>query len=71
MVFVKLCIICLHIKGEIASPLSHTKNVTMVLVGKGDVGAVKLTGEILEVMGRMPSVVEVITGVNISRVCIF
>lgn len=56
--------------AEIAAPLSQAKKITMVSVGKGDVGAAKLTGEILEVMERMPSVVEGITGVNISKVCI-
>lgn len=55
------------VAAEIAAPLSQAKKITMVSVGKGDVGAAKLTGEILEVMERMPSVVEGITGVNISK----
>jgi flotillin len=40
----------------------------MISSGKGDVGAAKLTGEVLEVMERLPSVVEGMTGVNISKV---
>lgn len=55
------------VAAEIAAPLSQAKKVTMVSIGKGDVGAAKLTGEILGVLERMPSVVENITGVNISK----
>lgn len=55
------------VAAEIAAPLAQTRKVTMVSMGKGDIGAAKLTGEILEVMERMPSVVENITGVNISK----
>jgi len=55
------------VAAEIAAPLSQVRKVTMVSMGKGDVGAAKLTNEILEVMERMPSVVEGITGVNISK----
>ena len=56
------------VAAEIAAPLAQTRKVTMVSMGKGDIGAAKLTGEILEVMGRVPCVVETITGVNISKV---
>lgn len=55
------------VAAEIAAPLSQVRKVTMVSMGKGDIGAAKLTNEILEVMERMPSVVEGITGVNISK----
>lgn len=40
----------------------------MVSSGKGDVGVSKLTGEVLEIMEKMPNVVEKLTGINIQKV---
>ena len=40
----------------------------MVSMGKGDVGAAKLTTEVLDVVERIPNVVEGLTGVNITKV---
>ena len=42
----------------------------MVSIGKGDVGASKLTGEVLDVMERLPKSVESLTGVDITKVCL-
>lgn len=58
----------LQIAAEISAPLSHTKKVTMVSSGKGDVGVSKLTGEVLDIMEKMPTVVEKLTGINIQKV---
>lgn len=55
------------VAAEIAAPLAQAKKVTMVSMGKGDVGAAKLTNEVLAVMERLPSVVESLTGVSISK----
>ena len=55
------------VAAEIAAPISNTKKITMVTSGKGDVGAAKLTGEVLDVVGKLPEVVENLTGVNISK----
>ena len=54
--------------AEVAAPLSQTKKVTMVSIGKGDIGAAKLTTEVLDVVERIPNVVEGLTGVNITKV---
>lgn len=51
-----------------AGPLAQARKITMISSGKGDVGAAKLTGEILEIMERLPHVVEGMTGVDISKV---
>lgn len=56
--------------AEIAAPLAQTKSVKMVSIGKGDVGASKLTGEVLDVMERLPKSVESLTGVDITKVCL-
>lgn len=39
----------------------------MVSSGKGDVGVSKLTGEVLDIMEKMPNVVEKLTGINIQK----
>uniref|UniRef100_A0A672MHJ7 Flotillin n=1 Tax=Sinocyclocheilus grahami TaxID=75366 RepID=A0A672MHJ7_SINGR len=53
---------------EISKPLCAARKVTMVSSGGSEVGAAKLTGEVLEIMTRLPSAVEKLTGVNISQV---
>lgn len=54
--------------AEISAPLCKAKKITMVSSGKGDVGAAKLSGEVLTLMEKMPHVVENLTGINISKV---
>lgn len=56
------------IAEEISKPLCGVQKVTMVSSGGSEVGAAKLTGEILDIMSRLPSTVEKLTGVNISQV---
>ncbi|XP_021361554.1 flotillin-1-like isoform X1 [Mizuhopecten yessoensis] len=53
--------------AEIAAPLTNAKKVTMVSSGKGDVGAAKLTGEVLNIMEKLPLVVENLTGISITK----
>ncbi|XP_041964481.1 flotillin-1b [Alosa sapidissima] len=53
---------------EISKPLSMTKKLTMVSSGGSEVGAAKLTGEVLDIMTRLPATIEKLTGVNISQV---
>ena len=48
--------------------MAQAKKVTMVSTGKGEVGASKLTGEVMDVMKKMPEMVQGITGVDISKV---
>ncbi|KAJ6652944.1 hypothetical protein lerEdw1_010302 [Lerista edwardsae] len=52
---------------EISKPLTATKKITMVSSGAGDVGAAKITGEVLEIMNRLPDTVEKLTGVSITQ----
>uniref|UniRef100_A0A8C8EJF8 Flotillin n=1 Tax=Oncorhynchus tshawytscha TaxID=74940 RepID=A0A8C8EJF8_ONCTS len=58
------------IAEEISRPLSMAQKVTMVSSGGGEVGAAKLTGEVLDIMTRLPAAVEKLTGINISQVCV-
>lgn len=40
----------------------------MVSSGQGDIGAAKLTGEVLSIVNKVPELVKNITGVDIARV---
>ncbi|KAL2084023.1 hypothetical protein ACEWY4_019541 [Coilia grayii] len=53
---------------EITKPLAQTKKLTMVSSGGSEVGAAKLTAEVLDIMTRLPETVEKLTGVSISQV---
>ncbi|KAI8518533.1 Flotillin-like protein 1 [Branchiostoma belcheri] len=53
--------------AEVAAPLSQTKKVTMVSSGKGELGAAKITGEVMDIVERLPQVVESMTGVDMSK----
>ena len=51
-----------------AAPLSQTKKITMVSTGDAEIGAGRLTGEVLDIMGRVPDMVNKMTGVDITNV---
>lgn len=53
--------------AEIAAPLSMAKKLTMVASGDGDIGAAKLTGEVLDIMTRVPDMVKGLTGIDLSK----
>uniref|UniRef100_A0A8C7X4R6 Flotillin n=1 Tax=Oryzias sinensis TaxID=183150 RepID=A0A8C7X4R6_9TELE len=52
----------------ISQPLSHAQKITMVSSGGSEVGAAKLAGEVLDIMTRVPSALEKLTGIDISQV---
>lgn len=54
--------------AEVAAPLSMTKKITMVQSGEGEVGASKLTGEVLDIMGKVPTLVKQLTGIDMAQV---
>lgn len=63
---------CLQqIAAEVSAPLSQCKKVTMVSSGKSEIGASKLTGEVLDIIAKVPQVVSQLTGVNITHVSNF
>lgn len=55
------------VAAEVAAPLSQAKKITMVSSGQGDIGAAKLTGEVLAIVNKVPELVKNITGVDIAR----
>lgn len=54
--------------AEVAAPLSQAKKITMISSGQGEVGAVKLTNEVLQIVNKIPDLVKSMTGVDIARV---
>jgi flotillin len=57
-----------QVAAEVAAPLSQAKKITMVSSGQGDIGAAKLTGEVLSIVSKVPEVVRNLTGVDIIKV---
>ena len=49
-----------------AAPLSQAKKISMVADGSGEIGAAKLTAEVLQIMNSVPMTVKNMTGVDIS-----
>ena len=41
---------------------------TMISIGKGDIGISKMTTEVFDIMERLPKMVEGVTGVDIATV---
>lgn len=55
------------VAAEVAAPLSQAKKITMVSSGTGEVGAAKLTGEVLSIVATVPELVRKMTGVDIAK----
>ena len=56
------------IAAEVAAPLTQIKKITMVSTGNAEVGAAKLTSEILAIIDKVPELAKSMTGVDIKRV---
>ena len=54
--------------AEIATPLGQTKKIVMIAGENGELGASKITGEILDIIAKLPKAVQDLTGVDISAV---
>ncbi|ERL93294.1 hypothetical protein D910_10590 [Dendroctonus ponderosae] len=55
------------VAAEVAAPLSQAKKITMISTGNGEVGASKLTGEVLDIVNKVPELVKAMTGVDIAK----
>ncbi len=55
-----------QVAAEIAAPLSQAKKISMVADASGELGASKLTGEVLQIVQSVPGLVKNMTGVDIS-----
>jgi len=56
-----------RVAAEIAAPLSAAKKITLVAGPNGELGAAKLTTEVLEIMSRVPEAIKRMTGVDLEQ----
>ena len=56
-----------EVAAEVAGPLTKAKKITMISDGSSELGASKLTQEILSIMDKIPETVTKMTGVDISK----
>merc|ERR1712150_255364 len=54
------------VAAEVAEPLTQTKKLTMVSDTSGEIGAAKISEEVLSIMTKIPEVIQNMTGVNIK-----
>merc|ERR1719411_903697 len=55
------------VAAEVAAPLSKAKKITMISDSTSELGASKLTQEVLDIMNKIPDTVTKMTGVDISQ----
>ncbi|GCB73289.1 hypothetical protein scyTo_0002459 [Scyliorhinus torazame] len=56
-----------EVAAEISQPFSKVNKITMVSSGNSEVGVSKLSGEVLDIMTRLPDTIEKLTGVSIIQ----
>ncbi|KAG1664759.1 Flotillin-1 [Nymphon striatum] len=57
------------VAAEVAAPLANCKKITMVASGDGEIGAARMAAEVMDIMTKVPNVVEQMTGVNLAKIC--
>ena len=61
------CSVVALVCAQVADPLSQAKDVTFVSTGGEDIGASRLTGEVVRVMGQVPPMIHSLTGINMAE----
>ena len=57
-----------QVASEIAAPLSKVNKITMVADANGEIGASRMTDEVLTVMAKVPAIVGSMTGIDIKKI---
>lgn len=57
-----------QVASEIAAPLSKVNKITMVADANGEIGASRMTDEVMSVMLKVPEIVGSMTGINIKKI---
>jgi len=55
------------IAAEVAAPLTKANKITMISDGNGEIGAAKITDEVINIVKTIPEVVTAMTGVEILK----
>jgi flotillin len=56
-----------EIAGRISEPLAKTEKIVIISSGGDHAGASKLTGDITQIIGQLPPVLESLTGVKFEK----
>ena len=56
-----------QVAAEVAAPINSVKKINMIASGDGEIGARRVTNEVMTIMERIPQVVENMTGIDISK----
>ncbi|XP_055345424.1 flotillin-1-like [Paramacrobiotus metropolitanus] len=56
-----------NVCAEVSRPLSQLQGIKMVSAGDGEIGVAKLVGEVVEIVTRMPHLIETMTGVDMAK----
>lgn len=56
-----------EVAEAISKPMTEVKKIKMISSGGSEVGASKITGEVLDILNRLPDTVEKLTGININQ----
>lgn len=57
-----------RVAAEVAAPLTKMNKMTMVADANGEIGAARITDEVLSIMIKVPEVVNSMTGVDIKKI---
>lgn len=55
------------VAAEVAAPLTKTNKITMVADSNGELGAARLTAEVMTIIEKVPQLVKSMTGVDIAK----
>ena len=55
------------VAAEVAAPLTRVNKITMVADSNGEIGAARMTEEVLSIMTKVPDVINNMTGVDIKQ----
>ena len=57
-----------QVAAEVAAPFAQTNKIVMIAGENGEIGASKITGEVMDIVAKLPKSIEALTGVDISQV---
>ncbi|XP_065829236.1 flotillin-1-like [Oscarella lobularis] len=55
------------VAAEVAAPFAQTNKIVMIAGENGEIGASKITGEVMDIVAKLPKSIEALTGVDISQ----
>merc|ERR1712226_382 len=56
-----------QVAAEIAAPLNNAKKINMIASGDGEIGASRLTNEVVTIMEKLPQMIHGMTGIDITE----